>query len=215
MAINLLLLLTWGASIWFSWKLYRDLFTPLCLYASVWCICLLLFRLRLVLYYQLSRTTVLLIAGSIAGFAAGCFTARRRLRVIKGSSLSRPAIRWTRLEAAIKLMLILNLSGELLFTWHMSRTYGLATYPPFNLLRFPYTVVALLAFLLAAPLGFVRVAAASAVIWIAFGTSWERRGLVVLAIGNYFLLAWLLLVNKSNKPRNSGALRMLTSQSAS
>src|SRR5689334_11503494 len=75
MWINLSLVMVWVLAVYLSRKRYGDVFTPLCVYTSIWCICLLLFHLRLIDYNELGRKTVLLISGSMLGFGSGCFLA--------------------------------------------------------------------------------------------------------------------------------------------
>jgi|GEM_PF-3794209 len=126
MAINSLLIAVWIASIHVSRKLYRDIFTPLCVYVTVWCACLLLYRLSLVNYYELETRTYLLIGGSMLAFVVGCVVAHDR----KNSTRTRLLLPLERgrLETTIKVLLLLNLIGVILFAWEMHSQYGLTTY---------------------------------------------------------------------------------------
>jgi oligosaccharide repeat unit polymerase len=130
MEIDLFILAAWGAAVLLSRKLFQDLFTPLCSYVSIWSFCLLLFRLRLVNYYELENRTVFLITGSILAFVFGCIVARPRMLAPASTRASDwySVIQPSSLEPAIKLLFALNLVGTLIFTYQMNRTYGLATY---------------------------------------------------------------------------------------
>jgi len=115
-------------AMYLSHKLYRDLFTPLCVYVSMWLACLLLFRLRLVNYFELETRTVILVGTSIVAFALGCVIAGRGRRPdgkVLGVSV---ALQQDRLILVIKTLLVLNFVGLLVFVFRMSSSYGLANY---------------------------------------------------------------------------------------
>jgi oligosaccharide repeat unit polymerase len=125
MAINLLLLAAWAVGVHLSWKLYRDIFTPLCVYVSVWCACLLLFHLRLLVdYYPLRPDTGILIAASILAFAGGCVLAGRS----KPDAQVAATANVDRYELTIKILLVLSFAGIIFFCVRMDSLYGLATY---------------------------------------------------------------------------------------
>src|SRR5579863_5428576 len=127
MAIDLLLIVAWAAAILVSRKLYKDVFTPLCVYVSVWSMCSLLFRLRLINYYELENRTVILIAASIVAFTVGCLVAYRRNNIREQHN--RPiSIQREPLELAIKMLCVLNLVGVLIFAYQMNSAYGLGNY---------------------------------------------------------------------------------------
>ncbi len=128
MGTNFALLAAWGASIYLSHKLYRDVFTPLCIYFSVWSFCLLLFRLRLVDYYELETKTIVLIGGSILSFVLGCIIAHRRKAAHEEIPNSAGRIHQGLLEYSIRLLLVLYFVGAVIFTYRMNAAYGLATY---------------------------------------------------------------------------------------
>lgn len=128
MEINLFLMAAWAAAFFLSRKLYQDVFTPLCIYLSVWLMCLLLFRLRLVNYYELETNTIILIAASMLAFAFGCLMAYRRTHVREDAPDTRATIQREPLEFAVKILLALNLVGVLVFAYQMNSAYGLATY---------------------------------------------------------------------------------------
>jgi oligosaccharide repeat unit polymerase len=128
MATNLLLIAVWAAAILLSRRLFRDVFTPLCCYVSIWSLCLLLFRFRLVNYYELETRTIVLIGGSIFAFVLGCVVACRRTDVRdEGWDLPR-TLDQKSLEFIIKALCVFNLIGTLIFAYRMNNTYGLATY---------------------------------------------------------------------------------------
>jgi hypothetical protein len=78
MLIDLLIAGTWAAGIYLSRRIFSDMFTPLCVYVSTWCACLLLYRMRLVEYSVLEPKTWLLIAGGGASFCLGCVLSQAR-----------------------------------------------------------------------------------------------------------------------------------------
>ncbi len=127
MATNLFLMACCAAAILWSRKLYRDIFTPLAIYVSVWTLCLLLFRLRLVNYYELEAKAVVLIGGSIVAFVVGCLAAGRPSHRREGRYLLK-TFSLKSLEFAIKILLVLNLVGTVIFANRMNTMYGLATY---------------------------------------------------------------------------------------
>jgi oligosaccharide repeat unit polymerase len=127
MLIDLLIAGTWAAGIYLSRRIFSDMFTPLCVYVSTWCACLLLYRMRLVEYSVLEPKTWLLIAGGGASFCLGCVLSQARSN--KSTSLQKRIIvslPWLRL--AILVLLVLDLVGFAFFTERMSDTYGLGTY---------------------------------------------------------------------------------------
>jgi oligosaccharide repeat unit polymerase len=124
MLINLLLVgaLLFGG--YLSSKLYRDVFTPLCVYVSIWCVCLLLFHLRIFVdYYALRLKFGLIIAASIMSFVTGCLLAGRNKQ-----PRARSVANLRRFEIAIKVLIIFSFCGVILFAIRMDSIYGLATY---------------------------------------------------------------------------------------
>jgi oligosaccharide repeat unit polymerase len=103
---------------------YRDIFTPLCLYVSMWCLCLLLFRLRLINYPELNGKTEWLIGGSMVAFVGGCLAAGR----LKSLSETTLEIRLDRLESAMRILLILNFIGILVYLKRIQGLFGLSSY---------------------------------------------------------------------------------------
>jgi oligosaccharide repeat unit polymerase len=128
MVIDLLLIAAWAAAIRLSRALYKDVFAPLCVYVSVWLMCVLLFRLRLVNYYELEPKTVILIAASILAFVLGCLIAHRRSDIREHEPGVSKTLEREPLALAIKVLCLLNLVGVLIFAYQMNSTYGLATY---------------------------------------------------------------------------------------
>jgi oligosaccharide repeat unit polymerase len=113
------------SSLLLSRKLYRDIYTPLSIYIFIWTVCILLFRLRLVTYYELEDRTCWLIAGSLISFAIGCLLAGR---TVPSDVRLEQTISPERLEYMIKLLFAANLVGASIFAYQMSSAYGLATY---------------------------------------------------------------------------------------
>jgi oligosaccharide repeat unit polymerase len=107
-----------------SRRRYQDIFTPLCLYVWMWCLCLLLFRLRLINYPELNGRAEWLIGGSMVAFVGGCLAAGR----LKSLSETTLEIRLDRLESAMRILLILNVIGILLYLKRMQGIFGLSTY---------------------------------------------------------------------------------------
>jgi|HubBroStandDraft_6_1064221.scaffolds.fasta_scaffold00099_9 oligosaccharide repeat unit polymerase len=128
MVIDLLLIAAWAAAVFLSRKLYKDVFTPLCVYVSVWLMCLLLFRLRLVNYYELETRTVGLFAASILAFVLGCLLAYRRNDIREHPPDVSKTVQQEPLERATKMLCVLNLVGVLIFAYQMNNNYGLGTY---------------------------------------------------------------------------------------
>jgi oligosaccharide repeat unit polymerase len=128
MPIDLFLFAALAATIALSRKLYRDVFAPLCTYVSMWLVCLLLFRLRLVGYYELEPRTIALIAGSLIAFAVGCLLAHRRAISREGAGDLRRTIDLGSLEFVIKALIALNFAGALIFAYQMNSAYGISTY---------------------------------------------------------------------------------------
>jgi oligosaccharide repeat unit polymerase len=124
MLVNLLLLSGLFLGVYLSWKLYEDVFTPLCVYVTVWCVCLLLFHLRIFVdYYPLQPKTALLFAVSILTFSGGCVLAG-------GKKQTKPPVmaNLRRFEFCIKVLIGLSSLGLILFAMRMDSIYGLATY---------------------------------------------------------------------------------------
>src|SRR6266567_409293 len=119
-----ILLLTMVAATQVSRRRYLDIFTPLCLYVWAWCLCLLLFRLRLINYPELNSRTEWLIGGSIIAFVAGCLIAGGRT----SHAGPRSAIQLDRLESAMRILLMLNIVGILLYLKRMQGIFGLSVY---------------------------------------------------------------------------------------
>ncbi len=107
-----------------SRKRYGDMFTPLFVYVAVWCGCLLLFRVRLVSYDPLGADVMVLIAGSMVAFVAGCLAAGRAPKC-NGARLQ---IALPPLEKAIRILDYMNLVGLFLFVVRATRTFGLSAY---------------------------------------------------------------------------------------
>ena len=126
MWISLSLVSVWVLAVYLSRKRYGDVFTPVCVYTSVWCICLLLFHLRLIDYHELNRRTVLLISGSMLGFGSGCFLAgkvnQRRKRPFP------KAFRLEKFEAGLKVLAVVHVVGLVWFAVRMLSSYGIETY---------------------------------------------------------------------------------------
>lgn len=127
MGIDATLIAVWVLGVVLSQRLFRDIFTPLCIYVSVWCACLLLFRLRLIAYDPLEARTWLLIFGGMASFGAGCWLASLKLgrprNCPRQRRASQPAFR-----AAVLVLLVLAATGIILFAARMASIYGFSTY---------------------------------------------------------------------------------------
>lgn len=126
MLINLLLLSAIPLGGYLSWKLYRDVFTPLCIYVSTWCTCLLLFRVRFVEYGALEPKTWLLISAGMVSFCLGCALCKRGAQATQSEGRVFISLPW--LQVAILILLILDIVGFVLFAARMSDVYGLQTY---------------------------------------------------------------------------------------
>jgi oligosaccharide repeat unit polymerase len=107
-----------------SRKRYDDVFTPLFIYVSVWCACLLLFRLRLINYDELEFGTTLLISVSGIVFVLGCLAVGKpRRRVEAKFNISLP-----RLERAIWVLIGLSLAGLFFYLLRVVQSFGISTY---------------------------------------------------------------------------------------
>jgi oligosaccharide repeat unit polymerase len=126
MLIDLLLLSAISLSGHLSWKLYRDIFTPLCVYVSTWCTCLLLFRLRFVEYGTLELKTALLFGAGIVSFCLGCAACKENVKKARIDTQVFISLPW--LQVAILVLLVLDVVGFALFAARMSDVYGLQTY---------------------------------------------------------------------------------------
>jgi oligosaccharide repeat unit polymerase len=128
MGTNFVLLAAGAGAVYLSRILYRDVFTPLCTYVSIWLACLLLFRLRLVDYYGLEIRTVILIGTSILAFVAGCIIAGCGKDPSEDGCHLSGTLHHESFELVIKVLFALNLVGTLVFAYRMNSSYGLTTY---------------------------------------------------------------------------------------
>jgi hypothetical protein len=127
MGIDAAIIGAWVLGVYLSRRVFGDIFTPLCIYVSTWCTCLLLFRFRLIEYTALEPRTWLLIAGGMVSFCAGCLLCRASSHKRHRSEVQVfTNLPW--LRVAILSLLALNIVGFALFTARMSDIYGFQTY---------------------------------------------------------------------------------------
>lgn len=118
-----------GLAWWLSSLRFKDVFTPLLVYVGVWCTAILLFRLRLVAYIEITEPTALLIAGSIIAYAAGCLVCPRPVNS-QGNPVARSSACVSRLatERLLKKLIVIHAVAFLIFVLKMHSQFGLETY---------------------------------------------------------------------------------------
>lgn len=127
MGIDVALIGVWVSGVFLSRKVFRDTFAPLGVYVSVWCACLLLFRLHLIMYDPLEPRTWLLIGAGMTSFVVGCLLAA--WRPIKRRNRLRPGLAsLAAFRLTIFVLLTLATTGTISFAVRMARLYRFQTY---------------------------------------------------------------------------------------
>jgi oligosaccharide repeat unit polymerase len=118
-----------GVAWWLSSLRFKDVFTPLFVYVGIWCTAILLFRLRLIAYNELTEPTALLIAGSIVAYAVGCLVCPKPVKA-QGDPVAStsPSVSRSALERLLKKLIVIYALAFLIFVLKMHSQFGLGTY---------------------------------------------------------------------------------------